>query len=135
MYQSILLSDNLHSDQKTEHDLKIFLYSNNYNSDIFDICLEDFIEENKITLINNLNNLVKNYSNIKLKNQSLHTFLELHKNLNLFDINLINEKCNFEKSKYFNDLLIFLALDEILIDKCVTILVTVFEGVYMSKII
>lgn len=135
MYQSILLSDNLHSDQKTEHDLKIFLYSNNYNSDIFDICLEDFIEENKITLINNLNNLVKNYSNIKLKNQSLHTFLELHKNLNLFDINLINEKCNFEKSKYFNDLLIFLALDEILIDKGVTRLVTDIEDVYMSKII
>lgn len=135
MYQSLLVSDNLQSKQKTEHDFKISLYSNNYNSDSFDICLEDFIKENRITLINNLNSLIKNYSNIKHKDQSLYTFLELHENLNLFDINLINEKCNFDKSKYFNDLLIFMALDEILIDKDVTKLVIDIEDVHMNKII
>jgi surface carbohydrate biosynthesis protein (TIGR04326 family) len=135
MYQSLLVSDKLQSKQKTEHDLKIFLYSNNYNSDSFDICLEDFIKENRISLINNLNNLIKNYSNIKHKDQSLHTFLELHENLNLFDINLINEKCNFDKSKYFNDLLIFMALDEILTDKGVTKLVIDIEDLHMNRII
>jgi len=135
MYQSLLVSDKLQSKQKTEYDFKIFLYSNDFNSDTFNICLEDFIKENRITLINNLNKLIKNYSYTKHKDQSLHTFLELHENLNLFDINLVNEKCNFDKSKYFNDLLIFMALDEILIDKGVTKLVIDIEDMHMNRII
>lgn len=114
--KKILVYDDSYLHNKDASFFKIALKSSSNRLADHDVCLEDFIEDNSSLLKLDLLALLQSFSEFNAHKSNLKNFLQISKKINLWDLSLINEKCNFDKSKYFDLVITFLAIQRLLDD-------------------
>ena len=67
------------------------------------ISVNTLVEENELFFKNSFLDFLYRLGNHQLNGASLLEYFKIDRNINLWWLNLVNEKCNYSKSKWMND--------------------------------